>query len=192
MATEDFKPEDQMSPEEIQAITDAEEFVLNFKDEDYDDPDKFAELKEKQAQLKTTIHQKRHFREKVKELSTQKPPAPTKPEEKKPEKKEEKEEAKGVDTATANEFRLDHPELPKEVAKRVIAHASAYNISPEEALKDPLMKKYVEDELNKKDIDDASTAPGNRSGTGPKQKDWSTASEADIQAQRNKVMGFGN
>lgn len=190
MANEDVKLEEDMSTEELAALKESESFIENFKEEDFADPDKTEELRKRLADAKTTVHQKRHYRDKVGELSTKlkekdTPPA-TPPKVEKPEKKDDEGD---IDPQVANEFRFDHPELSKDVAKTVLKHAKAYKISPEEALKDPLMQKYVKEELDKKDIDDATITPGNRGGQGPgDKKDWSTASEKEVTAERNRIM----
>lgn len=188
MAEEQVKLESEMSQEELAEITASEDFILGFKEEDYDDPDKLAELKQHQEKLKTTVHQKRHYRDKVKELSEKKPEP--KPEEKKPEKKESKKEdtPKGIDPIVAVEFRQDHPELSKEVAKEILEHSIAYGISPEEALKKPIIQKFIKDSQTKEDVEDAAIQPGNRSGSGIEKKDWSGASQAEIEAARNKIL----
>jgi hypothetical protein len=188
---EDIKLESEMSPEELAEITASEDFILGFKEEDYDDPDKLAELKQHQEKLKTTVHQKRHYRDKYQEAI--KPPE-KKPEEKKPEKKEVSTtpEKKGIERTDLVEFRQDHPELSKEVAKEVAEHATAYGISLEEALKKPIIQKYIQDQNTKNDVEDAGITPGNRAGSGLEKKDWSSASEAEITAARNKILQGGN
>lgn len=177
-----------LTAEQLAEIEESEKFILDFKDEDLNDPDKSDELKKHLDRTKTTIHQKKHFREKVgileKELEPfKKPKAP----EKKP---DQNNDSKEDDRTLAVEFRQDHPELPREVALEVIAHAKAYNITPEEALAKPVIQSYIKSTQKQEDVDEGSPKPkGGGSGSGIEKKDWSNASEAEIEAQRRKIMG---
>lgn len=182
-----------LTQEQLAEIEESEKFILDFKDEDYDDPDKVEELKKHHARAKTTIHQKRHFRDKVGTLTTEietlkkgPKPAAKKPEGGAPEA------GASIDATVALEFRQDHPELSKEVAKEVVAHAKAYNITPEEALAKPFMQAYIKSLNKEEDIDEASPASKNRGGAGSgiEKKDWSNASQAEIEEQRRKMMGY--
>lgn len=180
-----------LTAEQLAEIEESEKFILDFKDEDLDDPDKSAELKKHLDRTKTTIHQKKHFREKVnileKELEPfKKAPKPT------PEKKpDQNNDSKDSDRTLAVEFRQDHPELPREVALEVIAHAKAYNITPEEALAKPVIQSYIKSLQKEEDVNEGSPKPkGGGSGSGIEKKDWSNASEAEIEAQRRRIMGM--
>lgn len=185
------KPEEEMTAEELAALNADEEFIANFKEEDKADPEKVTKLNEailRSAQ--TTVHQKRHYRDALKKAKEgAAPAAPTGPTG--PAPVEKKDEVKGIDPTVANTFRIDHPELSKEAAKLVLDHAAKTGEDPEEALKNPMVKSYLKSLANGEDIDSASPAPSNRSGSGIAEKDWSTASEADIVAQRNKMLGQG-
>lgn len=176
-----------MTEEELKALHEDEAFIENFDPKDLNDPDKSAELEKRLASAKTTIHQKRHYRDLAKAGKPGKPanaapaakpnPAPVAAEDK-----------KGIDPQVATDFRLDHPELTKEQQKKVIAHAEAYKITPEDALKDPLMQKYIESTTAKEDVEDASPAPGRRSGTSIGERDWSGATPAEMEAARQKML----
>lgn len=179
-----------LTAEQLAEIEESEKFILDFKDEDLNDPDKSEELKKHLDRTKTTIHQKKHFREKVTNLEKElepfkKPKAP----EKKPDQNNQP--GKEDDRTLAVEFRQDHPELSREVALEVIAHAKAYGITPEEALAKPVIKSYIKSVQKDEDIDEGSPQPkgGGGSITGIEKRDWSNATEAEIQAQRNKILG---
>ncbi len=190
--TEEVKPgenqgEINLSAEELAALEESEKFIEGFKEEDLDDPDKSEELKKHLKNAKTTINQKRHFREKVTTLEkqiqdgTKKPDVPAKP--------KDGDDKKSIDPTIALEFRQDHPELSKEVAKEIVEHAKAYGITPEEALAKPVMQSYVKSTQKKEDIEDASIGEGKKGGASEiAKRDWSTASEAEIIAQRNKIQ----
>jgi len=186
---DDFKSEDEMTEEELTALHESEDFIANFQPEDTEDADKAAELLEKLASAKTTIAQKKHYREKFNELNEKSTPAPTGstgPAAPADEKKTD--EVKRVDPQVATDFRLDHPELSKEVAKKVIEHAAAYGNSPEEALKDPLMESFVKNANAQEDVDEASPAPGSPGSGEIAEKDWSNATSEEMDAERNKMM----
>lgn len=183
-----------LTPEQIQEIEQSEEFVLNFKDDDFNDPDKSEELKKHLAQTRTTIHQKRHFRDKVKELETKVAPAGT-PAPAAPTKTQEQQAAadanKGVDPNLALTFRVDHPELPKEAAEEIIRHAGAYGVTPEQAMESPVIKSYLSTVKIKNEVEDASVTPGTQSATGLEKRDWSNASPQEIAAERNRIITGG-
>lgn len=178
------KPEEDMTADELAALHADEDFIANFKDEDKDDPAKVTLLNEailRSAQ--TTIHQKRHYREQVK---AGKPAAPANPAPKPT--AQEKVDEKKVDPQVATDFRLDHPELTKEQQLKVIAHAGAYSITPEEALKDPLIQQFISNTRTQEDVEDASPSPARKSGQGIADRDWSNASPAEMEAARNKML----
>lgn len=180
-----------LTAEQLAEIEESEKFILDFKDEDLNDPDKSEELKKHLDRTKTTIHQKKHFRDKVANLEKELEPfkkAPKPNQEKKP---DQNNDSKEDDRTLAVEFRQDHPELPREVALEVIAHAKAYGITPEEALAKPVIQSYIKSTQKQEDVDEGSPKPkGGGSGSGIEKKDWSNASEAEIEAQRRKIMGM--
>jgi len=184
--TKTFKLEEEMTPEELQKQQENEDFLLALTDEDLTDPDKVEEINKRLADAKTTIHQKRHFREKLKAVET---PAPEKKEEKKPVKDAPANDTSKVDAIVGIEFRQDHPELTKDVVKEILKYAGNSGITPEEALSSPIIQNYIKSEQTKEDVDGASIAPGTKgTGSGIEKKDWSTASQADIEKQRNKIL----
>lgn len=188
---DDFVSEDQMTPEQQKEITESEDFVLRFKSEDYEDPDKVEELKKHQERLKTTIHQKRHYRTKFQEATkknneTDPEVPPTKPGEKKP-----KDDVVVENSNAIIEFRQDHPELSKAIVKEIFDHATVKKITAEEAFKLPLIQRLIKDSQSKDDVEDASVTPVRKAGSGIEKKNWDNASESEIIAERNKMMGGG-
>lgn len=63
----------------------------------------------------------------------------------------------------AVEFTLANPQLSKDAIKEVLDYAITKNISPEIALESPVIKYFVEAEINKKKVEMA-TPQGSRSG----------------------------
>lgn len=180
------KPEEEMTADELTALHADEDFIANFSEDDKQDADKVAQLNEailRSAQ--TTIHQKRHYREIAKggkpAPATSPAPAP------KPTVQEKADEKK-VDPQVATDFRLDHPELTKAQQLKVIAHAGAYSITPEEALKDDLIQQFIANTTTQEDVEDASLSPARKSGTGIGDRDWSNATPAEMEAARNKML----
>ena len=181
-ASPDVKPEEEMTEEELTALHEAEDFIANFDEKDLEDPDKSKELAEKLKSAKTTIAQKRHYKTKFEETKVT-PPAkpvvvPPKPNESK----------KEISSSERVEFRQDHPELPREVVKEIAEQAAAYGISMEEALKKPLVQKYVKDVLDAADVEDASVAPARHPASGIAEKDWGNATPEEMNAQRLKIL----
>jgi len=176
----DKQLEENMTKEELEALHADEDFIANFSEEDKQNPEKVTELNEailRSAQ--TTVHQKRHYRGKAES-------APTPPDQK-PTVQEKKDEKK-VDPQIATDFRIDHPELTKEQQLKVIAHAGAYGTLPEDALKDPMIQSYIKSSQTTDDVEDASMAPGGHSQGAIADKDWSNATPAEIEAERNKML----
>lgn len=180
-ATPEVKMEEDMTEEELKELNDAEEFISKFSEEDFQDTEKVEKLEAALKSAKTTVAQKKHFRELLKKAKDENPEATVTTE-----KKEIKVE--GIDPAVSTEFRLDHPELSKVQAKKVLEHAGAYKIDPEMALADPLMQKYIEGTNTREDVDDASPTPAVTGGGEIGTKDWSKATQAEMDAQRNKMM----
>ena len=181
------KPEEEMTADELAALHADEDFIANFKDEDKEDPAKMTQLNDaiiRSAQ--TTVHQKRHYRDLAKAGKPAAPVAPTTPAPKPTE--QEKKDEKKIDPQVATDFRLDHPELSKAQQLKVIAHAGAYGILPEDALKDPLMVQYIQSTNTREDVEDASPAPKQGAGTGIADRDWSNATPAEMEAARNKML----
>lgn len=177
-----------MTQEELTALHEAEDFITNFDESDLIDPDKSAELMEKLKSAKTTIAQKRHYRDKYQEVSKGgKPTHPAKPEPVVPPQKTE-DQKKEISSSERVEFRQDHPELPKEVVKEISDHASAYGISMEDALKKPIIQKYIKDVQDVEDIEGASVGPTHRPSSGVAEKDWSNASAEEMNQQRLKIL----
>lgn len=187
-----------LTPEQIADVEAAEKFILEFKDEDYEDPEKIEELKKAHKQAQTTIHQKVHFRDKAKKLedalsANNIDPATGKPKVAAPATTTttttKKEEApKGVDPLQVVTFRQDNPSLSKEVVAEIARIAGAFGISMEEAAGTETGKAVIKTLGNKESNADASLPPSRKSGTGLEKKDWSTASPAEIEAKRNQIL----
>lgn len=183
--SEDLKTEDEMSEDERNALQADEDFILNFKQEDYDDPEKAKKLDEALANAKTTIHQKRHYRERYQELKGKTPPENKKPEEVKAPATGEFEIAK----ADQIEFRQDHPELPKEVIKEIVEYATAMRITLDAAMEKETIKTLVRSKRDRAEIEDAGLHPQRKASGGVAEKDWSNATQQEIAAERAK-MGY--
>ena len=193
--TPEVKLEETMTPEELQAQTENEEFILNFSEEDSNDPDKVEKLQSLLKDAQTTIHQKRHYRTKFEEASKNAKPlgSETTP----PEKKEEPKGTpaspeNGIDPVKKIEFRQDHPELSKEVVTEILDYAGAKKISPEEALKSSLIQTLIEKSHRQADVDDASIAPNRAPASDLGKKDWSNATQAEVEARRNQILNGGH
>lgn len=190
-----FKSEEEMTPEEKQQLEADEKLILETTDDDLTDPDKVEALTKAIKNAQTTIHQKRHYRDKVKELTDKLPPAEgSKKDEKKDEKKNDKKDEKKdgtIDRTTKLEFGQDHPEFSKDLRNEILEYAGALGIAPEKALEKSVVKQMIAAAERKEDVDEASSAPSKKGAPAPAKKDWANASEAEIIAQRNKNLGQG-
>ena len=177
-----------MTQEELTALHEAEDFIAGFDEADLSDPDKTAELTEKLKSAKTTIAQKRHYRDKYQEATkAAKPTPPEKPAPVTPPQKPES-ETKEISSSERVEFRQDHPELSREVVKEIADHAAAFGISMEDAFKKPIIQKYVKDVQDAEDVENASVGPTHRPSSGVAEKDWSTATREEIDKQRLAIL----
>lgn len=88
------------------------------------------------------------------------------------------------------EFRQDHPDLKRKDVDAVERFAKANGLSMEKALKDPLIKTYIQKRLEKRGNLDASISGRSRGAPlRPKGgKDWSIASDDDYNAKRREVL----
>lgn len=186
-----FKSEDEMTAEEKQQLEADEELILGTTDDDLTDPDKVEALTKAMKNARTTIHQKRHYRDKVAELTEKLKPAPAEAPKKKDEEKKDEKKDSGVDRTTALEFGQDHPEFSKDLRKEIIEYAGALGIHPEKALEKSVVKQMIAAAERKEDVDEASSEPSKKGAPAPAKKDWGSATEAEIIAQRNKNLGQG-
>lgn len=186
-----------LSAEAIAEIEASDKFIIDFKDEDYNDPDKVEELRKHMEISKTTIHQKRHFRDKVTKLEEQlkgngeggsgKP----KVEEKKPTEKkdgQDNEKKTGVDPLQVVTFRQDNPSYTKEMVAEISKLAGAFGVSMDEAAGSETGKAVIKNLENKNNNSNASLPPSKKAASGLEKRDWSNASPAEIEAQRNKIL----
>lgn len=185
--TSHVKTEEEMTEDERTALAASEDFIVNFTDEDYADPEKVEELKQALAAAKTTVHQKRHFREKVTDLETKlnEKDGTTPP------KKEETPAPAAQPSTEMIEFRQDHPGLTRAAVQEVFDYAKVKNITPEAALETPVIKAALKAMDTKEDVEDASVTPTAPSATGIEKRDWSRATPQEIAAHRATIERGG-
>ncbi len=185
----------ELTPEQRTQLKEDEDFILNWKEEDAEDPDKVARLEKIQKDanvLKTAIHQKNHFKEKLGKNGGGQAPkpaaaaAPAKP----AASASQPAEDQRWNSQAVTDFRLDNPGIPKEVVNSVVRFAKANSMTLDEAAADPVMKKIINEKKVATEVEDASIAPtGRKSSSGVATRDWSNASREEIDAQRRKMMG---
>lgn len=180
---------EKLTPEEIQEVEEAEEFINNFNEEDLEnasDEDK-DKLKDALKKAKTTINQKRHFRDKLKKLEEgdKKPDQPI--------KKKSDSDSETITKADETEFRLDTG-FSKDVIKEIADYARSLGITLQQAAEKPAMKALIKEKQDSDEIDNATYGSKKRAGGGTHEngniKDWSTASREDIIKHRNKIKGI--
>lgn len=178
-----------LSAEQLAVLEEEENFILNFKDEDWEDPEK---AKRANALLmknqKTTISQKRHFRTKAQKLEEQSKNGGQGGKENK-DKNEKKETGASAERL---EFRQDHTDIPREAVDEIEKYAKAHNQTMEQALSGSLfLQSFVKQVKEKKKNESAGL--GGNSGRKPNAgggKDWSQASPQEIEKERNRIMGI--
>lgn len=188
-----IKLEEEMSAEELAEQTAAEEFVLAFKDEDYDDPAKVEQLKESQKMLATTIAQKRHYRDKYKDATKEKPPVvpPVVPPKKEGETQETIAEKEASNKRTSL-LELRQEGFSKESAEEIYKAAQTSGMTVEAVLQSPIFKPFIEQLKTKEDVEGASFTPSKRGGMKGDDIDWSKATPAQVLAHRNKINAGGD
>ncbi len=178
----------ELTPEQQKAQEEAEEFILNFKDEDLKDDEKVKSLETALKSAKTTVAQKRHFREKLAQATEAKAPEQgSKATEVKTEKQEDNSSSIIVD------LRMDNPWMTKDVAAEIVRISKANNESVEATLKRPYISKWLSEEKSSKEVEQASISSSSKAGSGgASQRDWSTATPEEMEKERARIMSMGN
>ena len=188
-----FKTEEDMSEEERTALAADEDYILGFKQEDYSDPAKVEKLEKAIASARTTIHQKRHYRTKYNEVKGGNNPTPPatekKPDDKTPVTPPASDDKKKSEVTNVEiiDFRQDNPEVSREVAKEILEYAKFKGITTEEAMKSSTIKSLIKSKTTKSEIEDAGVTPKPGAGGNIAEKDWSNASQEDINKERAKM-----
>lgn len=182
-------PEEEMTEDELAKLKEDEEFILNFKEEDKQDDKKVERLDEALKNAKTTINQKRHYRDKLAEVTKgkdpKKPETPAVP----PKKEGEAAVEKKISPTDILNFRFDHNDIPKEVVDEIAEYAEYRKISLEEAMKTKVVQKMVQEAKRTEDVEDGVPPPSRRTGgqfVGD--RDWSNASPEEMDKARNRIM----
>lgn len=183
--------ESELTPEQ-KAQQEAEDFILNFKDEDYDDPEKVKKLEDIQKNnklLKTTIQQKNHWRQKA-TANKPEPAAPAKTP-KAPVKTETDTKDQRYSGDALTDFRLDHRELDKATVSEIVKYAKANDCTLDEAMKAEPIKIMVREKAKKEDVEDASinSNQNRKPASGIAARDWTNASREEIEKERLRIMG---
>lgn len=187
-----------LSSEELEAVENAEKFILDFKEEDYNDPDKVEQLKEAHEKAKISIHQKRHFREKSTKLEGEvetlkkggTPGKTTTGNENAGGTKKDDTTPKSVSEVQIVSFRQDNPTLSKEVVNEIARLAGALGATMEEVAASPTGKAVIGSMTNKENNAAATVESSRQTGAGLEKKDWSNASPAEMEQKRREIMGI--
>lgn len=165
-----------------------EAFLLSINEEDVATlpPEDIARLASLTKNLKTTIHQKNHWKGKA--TSSEKPPAATPPTETPKSSQAPSPGSTDEDRTARIEFRQEHPELSKEDIAEIFALAKTRKITPEAALETPIVKAMLKDKVDTKEVDDATPKPTQRVGKSPKPVDPSTMDAKAFREYRDNLM----
>ena len=165
-----------------------EDFILNFKDEDMEDDEQRERLMEALKNAKTTVAQKRHFRQKLQDYEAGE-------QKKKPQKSSsaaKPTQAYDDSPTLIVELRQDNPWMTKEVAAEVVRQSKLNGESLAKTVKRPMVAAWLKKEKEAKQVDDATITP-TRKGAGSNgnvekndaNRDWSNATKEEIERQRN-------
>lgn len=165
-----------------------EQFLLSINEEDVTtlSPDDLARLASLTKNLKTTIHQKNHWKQKA-NVSVE-TPANKPPEESKKTTQTPAPNSTDEERAAKIEFRQDHPELSKEDISEIFALAKARGITPDAALDTPIVKAMLKDKADAKEVDDATPKPAQRVQRSPAAPDPSKMDAKAFRDYRDKLL----
>lgn len=168
---------------------DDEKDVPDYQESDLEDPEKRKKFLKEFNESKSAIVQRAIWRKRAKKLGWGKeqernPPAKP-PAKSKKDGSSEVEEAKNLNELT--NFRLDHPDLPRLMVKEVETYARAAGISLEQAMKRPLIKRFVRDKKLKERLSNASASSKHRSPQSKTAIDWDTATPEQVAAHRAEI-----
>jgi len=88
-------------------------------------------------------------------------------------------------------FRLDHPDIPKAMVSEIKKYARANEMTLEEAMKKPLIRRFVNDKQLKERLSKASPSSRHRTPQRSAPKDWSKASAEEVAAHAAEVRRRG-
>lgn len=186
------KTEEEMTDEEREAQKANEDFILNFKDEDMEDDDQRAQLAEALKNARTTVHQKRHYRQKLADYEKKNVTVATLAQ--KPSEVKGTSKSQEVDNSRelVIELRQDNPWMTKEVAQKIVKQAKVNNETIAKTVQDPMVMDWLKKEKAKVQAQDASVAPEQKGapsgGDGIADRDWSNASFDETLKQHQKMM----
>lgn len=173
-----------------------EAFIEEVESKDVDDmtADEREHLKEVLNKAKTTIGQKKHYKTKFEEVSSElerlKPASNQKQTpkgtENKPAPKSDEEKVRYQKL----EFRQDHSDLSKDQVEEIFAYAAVKRISPEDAIKTPFIKKFLEQESSDKEVESASGHPasGGAASVKPKGDDYKSMDSKTFAQRRSAIL----
>lgn len=172
--------------QDSQELADAEKFILEFKDEDWQDENKVTQLQDAHKLAKTSINQKYHWRTKAQTLEKGS---------KQPSGKENNNAAsqdqaasRGQDdTVSKVAFRQDHPDVPKEVVQEIFLRAKATGEDPEVILEKPMVQSYIKSLKDKDEALKASPKPSKAEKMSIPNIDWKNASSEDVNKTRDAI-----
>lgn len=162
-------------------LTDLEKEIHGMKEEDLKDPANAAKVLEAFKNSKSTIAQKKVWRDRATKAGWKK--EGEKPSEK-PAKKVEAPKAETNDELLRrldrNEFRQDHPDIPRRMVDEIETYAKAKGVTLERAMRSPLIQKMVSDKTLKEKLSKASPSSKHRNPRTPPEINWATATAQQV------------
>lgn len=176
--------------EEDDDSEDEEDEETDFSEQDLEDPEKrklaLAELKKSKSALKQRrIWKERAIKAGWEKNKQQKPPV------KKTKKSAAYEsQAAVVEARQLNDltnFRLDNPGIPRKMVSEIQKYAVAHEMTMEQAMKRPLIQRFVNDKKLRARLSKASPNSRHRDSQTASPKDWSKATPAEVTAHRAEI-----
>ena len=185
---EDESDEDEDSEEDL---TDLEKEVLEMKEEELKDPANAAKVLEAFKSSKSVIAQKKNWRDRALKAGWKKegnePPAKKPAKIANPAIPQDQGNGELLRRLERNEFRQDHPDIPRRMVDEIETFAKAKGVTLERAMRSPIVQKMVTDKTLKEKLSKASPSSKHRNPQTKPTIDWNTATPAQVQAHRAEV-----
>lgn len=184
--------EDEDEPSEGQSQKDEDEdgdqSVYDLTEDDLEKPENRKKALEALRKNRSAVSQKKKWREKYQNAmkGEQKKPAQKEASKKTPAGKQVESDALARQLER-NEFRLDHPDIPRRLVDQVQKYAIANNISLERAYKAPIVRALVNNKKLRERLANASPSSAHRSPPSKPAIDWRTATPEQVKAHEAEL-----
>jgi len=188
---EDLEDEEEKDSEDSEDKSDEEdedEDEDEFDEKDLDDPEKRKNVLALIKKSKSAMKQRAKWKARaLKAEKDKEKPSSAKPPKKVSSGTKNQEAIENARRYERNEFRLDHPDIPRRMVDEIQKHAIAHGMTMEKTLRRPLIQRFVNDKKLKERLSKASPSSRHRSPQSAPTKDWSRATSAEVAAHEAEI-----